>query len=607
MIVNVMLDKTRYNSKPSGEETAIIQNRLIKTHIKLEELSHELCNGCSFRPAILGNLKDNSFIEQQLFGLDFDENTTIENEIAYAKAINLEPVFVYTTFSHTEQNHKFRMVFCADTLIHDKNTRDNVQNILMHIFNNCDTVAKNSGRLFYGGRSKTPYYENYNSVFNVNELLSKHFNILNLENSRKEDACMKTIPKYNKKFNNVKYISNLDLDRMKFEINGASERKGVSNNNNLLYLLSLKPLKTIYTEKDLFDFINHIDLHEFLGIYEDKFRCILPNHHDDNPSANIYKMDNGIQIYKCFGCNRTLTIIGLVELLSGCRRHKAIEFIKAVYNIELVQSDWVRMQKQLMIDSANYLDSDEFNIQFPCIAKLIKTRKVHIQKMLLHFTQYVSDDLKVNDKPLFYSGYKTLCNVCGINPNKMVTLSQSLILFALLNMLNKVEIDNIPEAELNKAKSISATYGFNKLTNFYQFEEYDLTSLCNSEMIAKKLIDNNVTIKGLSREYILRTFPERADEIFPQYKYENKRGTTEKSDTNTLKISSYILNEIETNGYILEKEVNTQNKIGIQWKKSIQEILDTYDLVRVRCTKNIKEKYSIKSDGYPFIIIKNEE
>ena len=43
-------------------------------------------------------------------------------------------------------------------------------------------------------------------------------------------------------------------------------------------------------------------------------------------------------------------------------------------------------------------------------------------------------------------------NVCGINPNKPNTLSQSLTLFALLNMIEKVSLEDIPENELKKAK-----------------------------------------------------------------------------------------------------------------------------------------------------------
>ena len=41
----------------------------------------------------------------------------------------------------------------------------------------------------------------------------------------------------------------------------------------------------------------------------------------------------------------------------------------------------------------------------------------------------------------------------------------------------------------------------------------------------------------------------------------------------------------------------------VQIKKSLQEILTSYGLKRVRANKDIKEKYNITGNGYPFIIV----
>jgi hypothetical protein len=171
-------------------------------------------------------------------------------------------------------------------------------------------------------------------------------------------------------------------------------------------------------------------------------------------------------------------------------------------------------------------------------------------------------------------------------------------------MLNKVELNCIPEEELKKARHISAQYGFNKIVNFYQFEEYGYTTLENSEKIAGTLLENNVTMKGLGREYILRTFGvELADKVFPQYKEENRQGTSEKSDYITGELSAAVLGTIEKQGYIFERDVN----VCKQWKRSIQEILDSYGLERVRLNKELKSKYGIECTGYPYIIRSTDE
>lgn len=102
-----------------------------------------------------------------------------------------------------------------------------------------------------------------------------------------------------------------------------------------------------------------------------------------------------------------------------------------------------------MIDSALYLDSQEFKETFPQINKLIRTRKTDIQKILMHMTKHVSDGLQLDGKPLFFVSLPNLMKICE-RKNKN-TMSQSITLFALLNMLNKVELNCIPENELNKA------------------------------------------------------------------------------------------------------------------------------------------------------------
>lgn len=57
-----------------------------------------------------------------------------------------------------------------------------------------------------------------------------------------------------------------------------------------------------------------------------------------------------------------------------------------------------------------------------------------------------------------------------------------------------------------------------------------------------------------------------------------------------------LLKILKKKRYILEKDVKLDNKIETQWKKSIQEILDTYGLVRVKASKVNKKKYNLPAD-----------
>lgn len=624
--IQCMFFNHRFKEKPQGKECGWVQKSITQTDISIENLADALTNGASFKPAVLvdGNKAEN-WSQQQLFGLDFDDGTEIEE--AYNKVIELgiKPCFMYTTFSHKEEHHKFRMIFCNDTVITDGDLRDKLQATLMGVIGGIDKVCFNRDRLFFGGKGKTAIHADYQARINAEDIIGWYWHddfeqYISGAKSKKKTAVKKRKDKVNtdKEYtvfdDNTDAISTLnvellqerlgieedksDTDRRRYSLLVSPQSPNVENNN------VIDGIYQFPSEAELYRYINSLDLYEYLGVPDGTFCCILPTHEDDKPSAHIYTTDDGTQIYKCFGCNQARTIISITEQLAHCKRSEAINFIKKVYKIDYKPSEWVERQRQLMIDSATYLNSEEFKETFPQINKLIRTRKSDIQMILVHMTKYISDGLQYEGKPLFFSSLTNLMKICE-RKNKNI-MSQSITLFALLNMLNKVDLNCIPEEELKKAKQISAKYGFKKLVNFYQVEEYGYTTLENSEKIAGTLLDNNITLKGLSREYILRTFgTELADKVYPQYKFENKQGTSAKSDNLTINLSVAVLNAIKAQGYMFERDVNLNGAIGTQWKKSIQEILDSYGLKKVKLNKELKEKYNIECSGYPCIIIED--
>lgn len=628
--IKCMYFNHRFKEKPQGKECGWVQKSLTQADITIENLADALCHGASFKPGVLvGGNKAENWYQQQLFGLDFDDGIRIED--AYNKVISLgiTPCFMYTTFSHKEEHHKFRMIFCNDTVITDGNIRDRLQATLMGIIGGIDERCFNRDRMFFGGKGQVVLHPDYESRINAESIIEKYWNddFEQYISNAKPKSKKKNKPAATSKFKDKhkEYLAFTDNTDAISTLNVAllQERLGIegdkSDTDRRRYSLLVSPkspdgditdrfIDGVYqfqSEAEMYEYINSIDLQEYLGVPNGTFCCILPKHEDNKPSAHIYITDDGTQIYKCFGCNQARTIISITEQLAHCRRSEAINFIKKVYKINYKPSEWVEQQRQLMIDSALYLDSQEFKETFPQINKLIRTRKSDIQKILMHMTKYVSDGLQLEGKPLFFASLPNLMKVCE-RKNKN-TMSQSITLFALLNMLNKVELNCIPEDELKKAKHISAKYGFKKIVNFYQIEEYGFTTLEDSEKIAGTLLDNNVTLKGLSREYILRTFGvELADKVYPQYKYENRQGTSAKSDYLTGELAAVVLETIKNQGYIFERDVNLDGAIGRQWKKSIQEILDSYGLQRVKLNKELKDKYGIESNGYPCVIIEAE-
>ena len=630
--IKCMYFNHKFTEKPQGKQCGWVQKSLTQADISIENLADALVHGASFKPGVLvGGNKAENWYQQQLFGLDFDDGIQIEE--AYNKVISLgiTPCFMYTTFSHKEEHHKFRMIFCNDSVITDGTIRDRLQATLMGAIGGIDEVCFNRDRLFFGGKGQVVLHPDYNARINAESIIEKYWNDdfeQYISNAKPKSKKNKTAAGKTKKdkantdkeyialVDNTDAISTLNVSLLQERLGIEGDLLGTDRRRYSLLVPTQSPgddvdervVDGVYqfqSEAEMYQYINSLDLQEYLGVPNGTFCCILPTHEDNKPSAHIYITDDGTQIYKCFGCNQARTIISITEQLAHCRRSEAINFIKKVYKIDYKPSEWVEQQRQLMIDSALYLDSEEFKETFPQINKLIRTRKTDIQKILMHMTKYVSDGLQLDGKPLFFSSIPNLMKIC--ERNSKPKMSQSITLFALLNMLNKVELNCIPEDELNKAKHISAKYGFKKIVNFYQIEEYGFTTLENSEKIAGTLIENNISLKGLSREYILRTFGiETADRVFPQYKYENRQGTSAKSDYLTGEIASVVLNTIKEQGYIFERDVNINGAIGTQWKKSIQEILDSYGLKKVKLNKELKEKYGIEGNGYPCIIIEDE-
>ena len=56
-MIKCMLDKKTFTKKPNGIEAGGVQNRLSQTEISIEELSNLLCNGATFKPALLNGTK----------------------------------------------------------------------------------------------------------------------------------------------------------------------------------------------------------------------------------------------------------------------------------------------------------------------------------------------------------------------------------------------------------------------------------------------------------------------------------------------------------------------------------------------------------------------
>jgi len=117
-----------------------------------------------------------------------------------------------------------------------------------------------------------------------------------------------------------------------------------------------------------------------------------------------------------------------------------------------------------------------------------------------------------------------------------------------------------------------------------------------------------MTMTGFSRELLIRSLSEdEANKVYVQQKDEKLSKASQQFAEKAIKI---ILQLIQAQGYCTEEQIIRQirgkkEEKKIKLKRCLQEILESYNLKRVKANKELKEKYGITSKGYPYLIVKN--
>lgn len=185
-----MLDPETYDAKPTKAEGGAISARLQKNAVTITpgELKQAPVKGHAFTCAYFNTPDQNGEIRranecwtsQQVFGLDFDYGMTMEEFIKISSKYKVRPIVAYTTYSHTDDAHKFRALFLLDRPVTDKRVRFMVYNALVRLFDGkSDQQCKDEARLFYGGIEN--FYES-NTVLTIEEIVQALVTKYRIEN-----------------------------------------------------------------------------------------------------------------------------------------------------------------------------------------------------------------------------------------------------------------------------------------------------------------------------------------------------------------------------------------------------------------------------------------
>lgn len=606
----------RHERKPEAKQ---VQVDLKPTDITIEDLAEALCNGASFRPAVLYGRKANDWKQQQLFGLDFDHNATIEEKYSKALSLGLTPCFLYTTFSHTENEHKFRMIFCSDSVIKDGDYRDKLQATLMGVIGDVDVVCKNRDRLFYGGKGKKVLYPAYDSRINAETVIEKYWD------AEYEQYIPTTKQKSKSKLSSCKRDKG-DTDKEKHLIHENLYIKAIKE-HDIEYLrktLAHEPIE-FETKNEFWDYIySELDIAELIDIEDPRsFCCVL--HDDHNPSANIFTTQNGVQKYRCCSEDLTLNIKQLVEILGDFKsEYKAIQFIMEIYNLSIKESQWSIEQRENIDMMISNITLNKFKELCPQADKNIKYAKDTFLMMLsIARNNIYSEKFSNNDGEIvFFVSNKKLAEHLGKgnSQKKIDKVSKYIKMLIYHDLIRILDDEQIPKELLAKAINHQKANRQMNHTNFYAIPSWVIQQLKTIEGNGNRWKEKGYRIAGVSFDMFYRSEGfDVAASLYPQYKKKKNeygkivnRTTTLNSDKRTMEISRVILDCIQQNGYCTEKEVahilGCHYKYVVtetQIKRSLNEIMDSYTLKKVKANEKLKEQLDIKSEGYPNIIIED--
>ena len=141
------MSTTNHKKKPTGKEIGIIKRETLNNPVDMSmaDIANEIGNnGRAFYPAILqGGMKRDNFVEMQWFALDFDNGeVTFENILQIANDYGISISFAYETFSSTQENQRFRVVFQHEFSIDNVQIAEILIGMLQKIFPYSDKCKK---------------------------------------------------------------------------------------------------------------------------------------------------------------------------------------------------------------------------------------------------------------------------------------------------------------------------------------------------------------------------------------------------------------------------------------------------------------------------------
>lgn len=499
--------------------------------VTIEEMK-ELVLKKLFVPAFLNvkakNHKRENFLHSKVLVLDFDNGESPEYVINSMKDIGVEPAIVYTSVSDSPEKRKFRAIILVDKVIMGaKKYEDTLAGIFYELWESygieADMKSMDATHFFFPGKE---------IIYTSESIVDKEFvqgkmmdiqEVRKVYNEYKKETTELTAKAQGKTIQEMKVetatkINPLAEAILKQDIETCRKLVGypmkVDGWNQMSREEKMKAVKM----SDLFN----VNVNE-------KFNCWLPGHIDEDASANIYITDDGMEIYKCFGCEVKEQLHSLIGRMIGKNTRETARFLTKITGLEWLSE----YQLNAMVETKNLeqvVISDSFKEMYPILHKEMnrKGARITLQHFYLFLINQVS--MTIVDKPLtdsmdkitFFMSSRTIAKRMqdyGLSDASLDTRRKKaedyMKRLALLGLVT-LETSEVDDKFMGVAKAYKDGTKRRYHTNFYTLNtSYDVFK--DAEKFAQEDIKKGLRKGKISkRELVGARGEESAKDLYPQ-------------------------------------------------------------------------------------------
>ncbi|EME7175241.1 hypothetical protein PFZ78_002532, partial [Enterococcus faecium] len=511
--------------------------------------------------------------------------------------------FIYRTFSdENSEVDKFRVVFHLDKLVIENQEIEQIYQSLFKKYPQADTSVGQTSRLFFGSNSGYEVIDWENRLDTTKLVEVRNTDISKEVKAISGEMIADSTPNYE-----LLKLGRYDIVAEKLGNNFSGEFSDPIVAGNFF--------KTI----DMVELLELPDTNPFLDIF----------HEETNPSASVYLNEEyDIYLYKCFSEQSRFQgdIIRVIRKLLNIKSYtKVIEVLVTITNSEINWKSEIGEARYNAMELQKALKRNTLRLNYPDLNKYLYNYRQEIDLLLDLIFDYTYMDKETREvKYMNFISLKTYAKLVKENLGYKISEGKMwniLNVVTVTELIRKAESKSIPlDLKEKLILNQQENSGQIRTSNVY----YPVVDIENSQILAKEMAQNNVTISGLGYNLVYRLFgEEKANKDFPQaYKPLEDRGlvSMSKRDRNLTKASvaleksavKILMTQIEEQGYMYESDLISKLARVRKTKKSITQnnfqkiradIYNNYGIKRERLTKELHYELGMKENYSPKVVL----